>query len=319
MKTSCIIPTLNRPDDLRRALASIVANTKQPDEVIIVEQGDVDATLRVSGAFVQLNICVLFQEERSLTKARNRGVAESAGDLLLFLDDDVEVGPRYIENVRKYFLAHPDVLGITGKDTGHVSTRAGVVRFVRRSVGVLFCRSAFFGVSRILRSGHNVLQNYRDREEVVEWLPGCASSWRADVFKEGLRFDERLIGWCFGEDVMFSYAVHKKYPGSLRYVPQVRFTHNASLASRTPNEQKIRMETLYRFLFWKEHVYDGSFLNTCCYVWSQVGAVVVTFASAPHATVLRTLAQTYQFVFRYGHTANSDAMRYNNFITYEKT
>jgi glycosyltransferase involved in cell wall biosynthesis len=319
MKISMIIPTLNRPDDLRRALSSVGANIRLPDEVIIVEQGDARRTKNIASKF-ELNVQVIYLERKSLASARNIGITASGGDIIMFIDDDVEIDVEYVRNVKKYFETHQEVLGVTGKDLIYVSTRRGIVRVLRRCVGFLFFRSALRGPSRILRSGHNVLHNYADHEERIEWMPGCSFSVRKIIFDKGFRFDERLIGWCFGEDVMFSYAVHKKYPGSLRYVPQVRFTHNASPASRTPNEQKIRMETLYRFMFWKEQVYGGSFLNICCYVWSQVGnGIFLIMQTNLSLNYFVTLCKTYDFLWKNRRKIVSNDIDYNAYILGKKT
>ena len=313
MKTSIIIPTLNRPDDLRRAVASIAANTWQPDEVIIVEQGDVPRTKRVASQF-ELNIQVIYLERKSLTVARNTGIKVSSGDIVMFIDDDVEIDTEYIRNVKNYFEEHPDVLGVTGKDLVNAQARRGILRALRRLMGFLFFRSALWGPSRVLRSGHNVLQNFESREQIIEWSQGC-SSWHSSVFEKGFLFDERLERWASGEDVMFSYPIHKRYPESLRYVPTVCFVHHASNTHRISSAEQDRMEIIYRYIFWKEQVWQHSLFNGCAYAWSQVGnGLLWIMQTSSPLDRLATLYKTYNFLWKNRRKIVSNGIDYNGYI-----
>ena len=56
IKTSLIIPTLNRPADLSRCLQSIEQLEKKFDEIIIIEQGDINRTRKIVSKSSILNI-----------------------------------------------------------------------------------------------------------------------------------------------------------------------------------------------------------------------------------------------------------------------
>ncbi|MDP2650303.1 MAG: glycosyltransferase [bacterium] len=313
MKISVIIPTVGRPDDLRTCLRAVAANTRLPDEVIIIEQGDIQKTTSVAEAFSEtFPITVIFHHEKSLTQARNRGLAKSAGDIIVFVDDDVVIAPSYIKIAHDYFAAHPDVLGIVGRDTLHPRT-SGPTSFIRRALSALFCGSSFFGASRIRRSGYNILQNFREREETVEWLSGNAC-WRRQVFDESFRYNENFIRWAVTEDALFSYRVHKKHPGSLRYIPELQFEHHVSETARLPSAQAIRMKIIYKYIFWKSEVYNNSPLNFLCWLWAQVGMFLQDSLKVRRIFVIREFICTYVYLARHYRNIDKDEADYNAWI-----
>jgi glycosyltransferase involved in cell wall biosynthesis/peptidoglycan/xylan/chitin deacetylase (PgdA/CDA1 family) len=95
VKLSVVIPTFNRRDVVS---ASILALQRQrfsrPFEVIIVVDGSTDGTAnRVRSLDISFPLLVLEQENRGLSVARNRGAQAACGEILLFLDDDMEADP----------------------------------------------------------------------------------------------------------------------------------------------------------------------------------------------------------------------------------
>jgi len=84
---TAIITTHRRPELLLRALGSLWAERRRPDELLVVEDGDdpaLAARLRASGI-----PCRLVQRPMgSVSKARNLGLAEAQGDWVIYLDDD---------------------------------------------------------------------------------------------------------------------------------------------------------------------------------------------------------------------------------------
>lgn len=89
-KVSVIIPTYRRPDRLKRALASVIAQTYPNFEVLVVnDDSDQDAVRSVISEFGDERIR-LFRNQRTKggNGARNTGIIHSAGDYISFLDDD---------------------------------------------------------------------------------------------------------------------------------------------------------------------------------------------------------------------------------------
>src|SRR3974377_1332691 len=82
-----ITPTYNRAELVLEALASVLAQTWQDFEVIVVDDGSTDSTLAALAAWG--DIPVLRHPVRlGVAAARNRGMAAAAGEWLAFLDSD---------------------------------------------------------------------------------------------------------------------------------------------------------------------------------------------------------------------------------------
>ena len=84
MKTSIIICTKDRKDDLFKAIRSIEAQTRIPDELIIVDASiSQDFRSELLETFNRINIKYLHASP-GLTKQRNLGIRASSGDIIVF-------------------------------------------------------------------------------------------------------------------------------------------------------------------------------------------------------------------------------------------
>jgi glycosyltransferase involved in cell wall biosynthesis len=102
---SVIIPTYNRAELLLRALDSVFAQTRAPDEVIVVDDGSTDDTVsRIS----QLPVTLICQENRGVSAARNAGIARASGEWIALLDSDDEWLPEKLEQQLAHIANHPD-------------------------------------------------------------------------------------------------------------------------------------------------------------------------------------------------------------------
>lgn len=114
VSVSIVIPTCNRPDDLRRCLESVFAQrAARRVEVIVVDNrpSPDSPTPAIARAFPD----VVFIEERrpGLSYARNAGFAASSGDIAIAIDDDVSVPDGWLERLIAPF-ARPEVSAVTG-------------------------------------------------------------------------------------------------------------------------------------------------------------------------------------------------------------
>lgn len=89
---SVIIPTWNRAELVERALHSVLAQSRPPEEIIVVDDGSTDET----ASAVQTYSNVLFErrERGGVSAARNHGIRQARGEWLAFLDSDDEWLPN---------------------------------------------------------------------------------------------------------------------------------------------------------------------------------------------------------------------------------
>lgn len=127
IKISVIIPTYNRPDNLKRLLVSLSFQNYPLDEVqvIVVDDG---SNVQYTGLAQEMNALgaiFLHQENQGEAIARNNGVAASIGELLIFLDDDMEVTPGYINAMVDEYNKNPSAVLIGNMQTA-IPDGAGV-------------------------------------------------------------------------------------------------------------------------------------------------------------------------------------------------
>ena len=87
MRISVVIPTYNRAGSVGEAIESALAQTREPDQVVVVDDGSTDDTSSILSTFGQ-RITVVTQSNAGVSAARNAGLARATGDWLAFLDSD---------------------------------------------------------------------------------------------------------------------------------------------------------------------------------------------------------------------------------------
>lgn len=88
MRFSIIIPTYNRAAFLPKAIGSVLAQSFSDWELIIVDDGSTDNTKDVVAQYSDSRITYIFQQNAERSAARNKGIAHSVGEYVLFLDSD---------------------------------------------------------------------------------------------------------------------------------------------------------------------------------------------------------------------------------------
>ncbi|HVR40541.1 MAG TPA: glycosyltransferase [Thermoanaerobaculia bacterium] len=110
MTVSVLVPAYNYAAFLRDALDSVLAQTFDDWECVIVDDGSTDDTATVAREYAQRDsrFRVVHQENRGLAAARNTAIANSRGELVQFLDADDRLAPRKLERHVEFLRAHPE-------------------------------------------------------------------------------------------------------------------------------------------------------------------------------------------------------------------
>jgi len=116
LKFSVVIPTYNRCNSLRVTLDALARQDFSCDlfEVVVVSDGSTDGTndllnILVSRGEYAYTLRPIFQENAGPARARNRGVEESHGSIIIFLDDDVEPSPGYLKSHAQHHARNADI------------------------------------------------------------------------------------------------------------------------------------------------------------------------------------------------------------------
>jgi GT2 family glycosyltransferase len=238
IRSEVVICTKNRPEELARALDSL-SNAASPLRVLVVDASDDERTHEAVQAWdsTSRNTIRYLRSAPGLTKQRMVGIQNlnAASDIVHFIDDDVVVEPTYFIELQAAFDALPEIVGAGGKITNHPR------RIVRRLWIAAGLDSPRQGV--MLPSGVHTFMYDADGITAVDWLSGCAMSYRTRVF-ERLSFDTRLSGACVGEDVDFSFRALRE--GGLVHVPTARLAHYPSSTERMRLKERYVQDLLRR-------------------------------------------------------------------------
>ena len=109
-KVSIVVPCFNQAQYLPEALDSVLLQTYPEWECIIVNDGSPDNTEEVASEWCKKDSRIKYLKKGNggLSSARNRGIRESSGELILPLDADDLIAEIYLEKAVKHFMEFPD-------------------------------------------------------------------------------------------------------------------------------------------------------------------------------------------------------------------
>jgi glycosyltransferase involved in cell wall biosynthesis len=167
-KISVIIPCFNQGAYLEEAVDSVLAQTFQDFEIIIVDDGSTDEeTIKILQDYARPKTRVIRTDNLGLSAARNNGVREAGGEYILPLDADDKIGPGYLEEAVRILDRHPDI-------------------------GIVYCEAAFFG----MRTSHWHLPDYTSDHLLLQNIIFCTAFFRRTHWEKVGGYNINMIyGW----------------------------------------------------------------------------------------------------------------------------
>jgi glycosyltransferase involved in cell wall biosynthesis len=112
---SVIVPHLDQPEELRRCLSSLHAQSEpeQPVEIIVVDNGSKRMPAEICSAFG--DVTLLVERNPGPGPARNLGAAHASGEILAFIDADCTADAGWLSEIERCFAEHANI-GIIGGD-----------------------------------------------------------------------------------------------------------------------------------------------------------------------------------------------------------
>ncbi len=119
LSISVIIITRNRSESLQDTLTSLTRQTRQPDEVVVVDNASEDNTRETIMSFKdKLNIQYVHESKRGIPYARNAGIRCASGDIISSIDDDCIADEDWLKNIERPFIKDPNI-GIVGGEVSY--------------------------------------------------------------------------------------------------------------------------------------------------------------------------------------------------------
>lgn len=179
MMISVVIPLYNKEASISQSLGSVLSQSYDDFEVVIVDDGSTDGSVSIVESINDPHIRLIKQENGGPSKARNTGVRNAKGEWIIFLDADDELLPTALEyfrtkiqeNPKTEFLCAPFYMMYKDKNTLSHPYKNGVVDNPYRShcLGQLLPRTGAFICKRELCLCQPFNEEIR-RFEDLEWL-----------------------------------------------------------------------------------------------------------------------------------------------------
>lgn len=235
LRFSIFLPTLKRPDLLRRNLEALAVQTRIPDEILVSLRPDLDPEgISVVDQFTEnhpkLTLVKVLLSEPGIVVAENALLAAATGDVGCLLDDDAIPRPFWLENLSRHYERDAGVGGVAGPaiDVIDGKSRERRARFRNRVIfpGMVLDQST----------------RHTDRVVTVDHYRGANMSLRLAPLRQHGGFESSLRGDCFRFEMDACLGVQAQ-GFRLLFDPEVEADHHE--APRVLNTERFNAEAVF--------------------------------------------------------------------------
>jgi GT2 family glycosyltransferase len=219
LKTSIIVATHDRPDSLRRLVASLAPELARGSRELIIAENGTSAPMQLALEAAPLKH--IHEPRAGKCRVQNRAIADASGEILVLLDDDLVVAPGYLEAVEQFFDTHREFAAMKGRiiPAEDPEKKAGVM--------------AVYLDLPIADHGEEVIE--------VQGVLGANMAFRADAIRRVGPFDERLGPGAGGHEEETEMSQRLRRAGfRIGYAPKALVYHEVD-AARANRERFIRI------------------------------------------------------------------------------
>jgi GT2 family glycosyltransferase len=199
---SVLVCTYNHPEMLEMALNALINRTdEKPNQVVVVNGGDERSDQLVLKYLNRSDIKVELVKiiNKNLANSRNIGLSYCTGDIIAMTDDDAEVFPNWVTQMKKNHAEHPEAGGVGGAVLGADS-----------------------GKSLLSRIADVATFSSPPKPGYVRTIAGVNVSYKKNVLQAVGQQDETLFR---GEDVDFNWRI-MNLGYEIYYTPEIKVIHH---------------------------------------------------------------------------------------------
>ena len=226
---SIIIPTYNRAAFITKAIKSVLEQTYNDWELIIIDDGSTDNTKDVIKQFEDVRINYFFQKNQERSSARNNGIKKSKGKYICFLDSD-----DYYLNNRLQLLYNE-------------------INKLDHPTALLYTEISFESQNQILPKTELSNKNFKNHFDFI--IQATIGVPQTCISKEILLKHNFNIQFNLGEDLELWLRIVQEYP--LLFLPNqntvVAIDHDDRSVNEKKNNPGVYQLKLFNFIFKKEH------------------------------------------------------------------
>lgn len=311
---SIIIPTMNRLSSLKRTIEYILKGNTFPLEIIIIDQSSdkkIIDELKLYTGHLPIKTIFIHLNAPSSTVARNIGFEHSNGNIVIFMDDDVDVREDTLKNIEIIFES-PEIVMLAGLNEKDLENEKDSLW------GYIFLKKSF----RKRYKGYVTKSIYgrfpiKLKSDIVptEWAMGFFSAYKREYIKKWeLLWDEKLQYYAYAEDLDFSYSYYKfANKAKLKCIisRNVIVKHNVSMEYRLPSRKQTFMLILHREYLSYKHFPSVS--SRIAVLWANIGEFFNRLKTKNIQTV-RDLIDAEIFCYKHHKDIKKGNFHYEDFI-----
>ena len=285
MTFSFVIPTKNRPIELATVFDAILAQSRLPEQVIIIDQSSQDNVIKeqLVPQAKKENIRLDYIHDESingLVQAKAASIQYNQCDYISFFDDDIVHEPNYLAVIEESIIAYPEMIGLNG-----VILNAPKEGLLKR----LIFRFTHFGLYKDNRQ--SVIRSLKEgtiQPQSVDTLSGGLSTWKKEVFGT-VTFDTKNKFHAY-EDKEFSIRIERVFPNRMFIVPQAKLYHYHAAENRQSLLRRTQNDLVE---VWKLFKKNGN------YNWLGLDFIVLLFGLLLNALMLSLKHLNINFLIHY--------------------
>jgi GT2 family glycosyltransferase len=253
-QVSAIVPTIGRPESLRRMLESLCCQTSKVYEVVVADGSSTGETESLVADPIWedrgLNVRRVAVQPPNAVRQREAAIAESRGDLLLLLDDDVVLDIDCVEQAiiaLEYSINTVGVVTAVNNQTGSGITWAWHF-YLKNVLGMREGEWQGKIVGPLLRFGY-----YEPQSTIVpmEWLGTGHTMLRREAYERVGGFSEFFLHRCtINEDVDLGLKISRV--GQIVFCPAARLSHFHSPSGRVSPTVAAEDDVYNRYLIFSQ-------------------------------------------------------------------
>ena len=217
---SVVIPVYNGGEAFYRCLASIGHSSRPPDEIVVVSDGDTDGSWQVAEEFGAK--VLRLPNSTGPARARNIGAKAAQGNIIFFMDADVELHPDTLSLIEQRFQEQPELAALIGSYDDAP------------------------GAENFLSQYKNLFHHYTHQisSEIASTFWGACGAIRRSAFLAVEGFDEGYTQPCI-EDIELGYRL-KRMGYNICLYKDIQVKH----LKRWQPLSLLKADILYRALPW---------------------------------------------------------------------
>ncbi len=228
-KYSIIIPVFNREDRIANAIQSVLNQSYDNFEIIVIDDGSTDQTAKVVQGFNEQKVHYYFQENKERGAARNLGITHSTGDFLTFLDSDDQFLPDHLLTMDKLIQLNPS--------------------------GRFFCSS--FKIVSDRQTRFNILPADVREKLIHENFLSCNGVFlQSELAKSNLFIEDRILAGLEDWELWLRIASSNEVISSKPITTQMNDHEGRSVLQTKKEEIEKRFETFYSYVLQNKEIIE---------------------------------------------------------------